>query len=182
MISSARLYTDPFPYLPHSRSPSDTKFTFVQQMWTLIAYMMTGTCRFLGPGVNAPISLLVADAVDGALQLDSGCGDVPAVSQGNRPAAPPAPPYQPLLERARLSSHDAPLTPIRIAFRGRIVTRTVKTSSTRRFCYVSDSDFAPSHNLPFSSSSSAIVAGFMVAVMYIILAIFRLGKLAEVST
>jgi len=49
-------------------------------MWTLIAYMVTGTCRFLGPGVNAPISLLVADAVQGALGLTTGCGDIPVVS------------------------------------------------------------------------------------------------------
>mmetsp|Transcript_14038 Transcript_14038/g.32706 ORF Transcript_14038/g.32706 Transcript_14038/m.32706 type:complete len:773 (+) Transcript_14038:129-2447(+) len=47
-------------------------------MWTLVAYMVTGTCRFLGPGVNAPISLLVADAVQGALGLTTGCGDIPA--------------------------------------------------------------------------------------------------------
>lgn len=45
--------------------------------WTLVAYMVTGTCRLLGPGVNAPISLLVADALSSALMLDEGCEDNP---------------------------------------------------------------------------------------------------------
>ena len=45
--------------------------------WTLVAYMVTGTCRLLGPGVNAPISLLVADALSSVLMLDEGCEDNP---------------------------------------------------------------------------------------------------------
>lgn len=43
--------------------------------WTLVAYMVFGTCRLLGPGVNAPISLLVADSLQGALGLDETCAD-----------------------------------------------------------------------------------------------------------
>ena len=43
--------------------------------WTLVAYMCFGTCRLLGPGVNAPISLLVADALSETLLLKTTCED-----------------------------------------------------------------------------------------------------------
>ena len=57
-------------------------FGLYTSMWTLVAYMMTGTCRYLGPGVNAPISLLVENAVDTALGNTYGCGDVVAGMRG----------------------------------------------------------------------------------------------------
>ena len=46
-------------------------------IWVLVTYMVFGSCKYLGPGVNAPISLLVADALDAVLQLKTGCSDDP---------------------------------------------------------------------------------------------------------
>jgi MFS superfamily sulfate permease-like transporter len=43
--------------------------------WSVMSYAFFGTCRFLGPGVNAPISILVEDSLSAALDLPTGCAD-----------------------------------------------------------------------------------------------------------
>jgi MFS superfamily sulfate permease-like transporter len=43
--------------------------------WSILTYVFFGTCKFLGPGVNAPISILVVDSLSAALQLPTSCAD-----------------------------------------------------------------------------------------------------------
>mmetsp|Transcript_31373 Transcript_31373/g.61126 ORF Transcript_31373/g.61126 Transcript_31373/m.61126 type:complete len:696 (-) Transcript_31373:317-2404(-) len=41
--------------------------------WSIITYAVVGTCKFLGPGVNAPISLLVVSTLSAELGLKTDC-------------------------------------------------------------------------------------------------------------
>jgi SulP family sulfate permease len=52
-------------------------FGLYSSTWSILSYAFLGTCKYLGPGVNAPISILVVNSLSQALELPTGCGDDP---------------------------------------------------------------------------------------------------------